>query len=49
LMNFEKMICKDTIVTCMKIKTRYFFFRRLITSFEWFAICITRFWKMSLN
>jgi hypothetical protein len=25
-MNFEKMICKDTIVTCMKIKMRCFFF-----------------------
>jgi hypothetical protein len=46
-MNFEKKICKDTIVTCIKIKMRCFFFRRSITSSEWFAICITRSWKMS--
>jgi hypothetical protein len=48
-MSFEEMICKDTIVTCMKIKTRCFFFRRSITSSEWFAICITQSWKMSSN
>jgi hypothetical protein len=45
-MNFEKLIYKDTIMTFIKIKTFCFFFRRLITSFELFAICIISSWKM---